>query len=149
MAAHESISKNQFFHGSWRDDFQPGDLIHPSDAGHNKWEPVGPKVHFTPNFNWAGMYGHVYEVEPTDHSQVVNWGDTEDMSPKNERDVEHQKRNRAPAPYSDAPMHEYVSTAPLRVVRRREDLSYPAGHSMDPNEHKKYKEGEVEKRLSK
>ena len=148
MAAHESISKNQFFHGSWRDDFQPGDLIHPSNA-ENHTPPVGPKVHFTPNFNWAGMYGHVYEVEPTDHSQVANWGDTEDMSPKNERDVEHQKRNRAPAPYSDAPMHEYVSTAPLRVVQRREDLSYPKGHHMDPYEHRKYKEEGIEKRLSK
>jgi hypothetical protein len=149
MAAHENLSKNQFFHGSFRDDFKPGDLIHPSDAGDNRINPVGAKVHFTPNHNWAGMYGHVYEVEPTDHSKVVNWGDVENMNPLTEADVEHQKRYTSPAPYSGKPFDEYVSTAPIRVVQRREDLSYPKGHHMDPYEHAKYKEEGIEKRLSK
>lgn len=140
MAAHENLSKTQFFHGSWNPDFKPGDLIHPSDAGENNTPPEGQKVHFTPNHNWAAMYGHVYEVEPTDHSKVVNWGDRENMNPKNEDQLEHQKRIMAPVSHSGAPFDEYVSTSPIRVIKKREDLSYPKGHRLDPFQDAKYSE---------
>lgn len=98
MAAHEHLNPI-LFHGSKKNDFEPGDLIHPSDDTiDSKVQPVGPKVHSTPLSGWASMYGYVYEVAPTDPQQLHNLGDTEGMGGD-----------------------EYVSTAPMRVVRRRAD----------------------------
>lgn len=94
MAAHEHLNP-QLFHGSWKGDLKPGDLIHPTPEFIS--DPT-LTAHATPNSAWAAMYGRVYEVEPTDHQQTYNWGDTEGLG------------------------EEWVSTAPLRIIKRREDL---------------------------
>ena len=69
MPAHEHLHP-VLFHGSKKNDFEPGDLIHPSSLG---------TVHSTNLSGWASMYGYVYRVEPTDPSKLRNWGDTEGM----------------------------------------------------------------------
>jgi hypothetical protein len=108
MAAHEHLNP-VLFHGSKKSDFEPGDLIHPMGDGiDSKVHPVGPKVHSTPLSGWASMYGYVYRVEPTDSSQLHNWGDTEGMGGD-----------------------EYVSTAPMKVVRREAGEDAPEDYLRD------------------
>lgn len=127
MAAKDNLNPI-LFHGSVSPDFKPGDEIHPTPSGggstlsgEDVYEPVGPKVHSTPNPSWAAMYGHVYEVEPTDPQKLENWGDREGLAGSD------------PEGHKTQPYHEYVSTAPMRVVRRRSDLDYPEDHHFNPH----------------
>lgn len=120
MAAKDNLNPI-LFHGSVSSDFKPGDEIHPTPSGEDVYEPVGPKVHSTPNPSWAAMYGHVYEVEPTDPQKLENWGDREGLAGSD------------PEGHKTQPYHEYVSTAPMRVVRRRSDLDYPEDHYFNPH----------------
>lgn len=117
MAAHEHLNSQLFpklYHGSKKTDvdFEPGDLIHPTpqsiefkpDGSRVPEEELVRTVHASNSSAWASMYGHVYEVEPTDHENTWNIGDSD-----------------GPGGGAD----EYVSTAPWKVVRRvpEEDAS--------------------------
>lgn len=126
MPAHEHLHP-QLFHGSINPNFNPGDLVEPN----RKRGSLPSMVFSTNNHNWAGMYGYVYEVEPTDLSALANLGDTENLTPKTEEQVKRQKTRYYPVPHSPEPYHEYESKAPMRIVRRRQDLDYPEGHELD------------------
>lgn len=136
MAASDHLNLT-LFHGSYNPNWKPGDLL---DRGTEKDSKDKTYIHSTPNHNWAGMYGHVYEVEPTDPSKLENWGDTEGLTPKTPEQKERQRIRYAPVPQSDQPHHEYGSSAPMRVVRRRPDLDYPKGHEYNSHDFASYQD---------
>jgi hypothetical protein len=68
MTAHENMSKPQFFHGSIKGDFKPGDEVttaHSRDYGQGKYNYMTKHKAEASNFAYTGETGKVYTVEPT------------------------------------------------------------------------------------